>query len=235
MLKFKKDNNAGLYLTISFHLIVLIIFLSYSINSVIQEESSFLLDFSKQEQIEEEIAEQEMKESVSRELDELIAQANSPRNVIVDANSPLRDDRNSNPSRLYQEAEDLQRKLDANKLETEKYLNNNEEAVPVYKETPIEESSYKGPSVISYRLDNRKAVSLPIPAYKCVGGGDVTVSIIVNQRGYVKTAKILEPVSSPDKCLQEYALKAAKRSRFTSSSTAPDRQAGDIVYRFIAQ
>ena len=92
-----------------------------------------------------------------------------------------------------------------------------------------------GPSVLSYRLEGRKGQSLPIPAYKCIGGGDVTVAIIVNRKGYVVNVKVVENVSSPDICLQDYAMRAAKRSRFTASSTAPERQAGEIVYRFIAQ
>ena len=49
---FKKDNNAGLYMTIAVHLVLLIVLLSSRIGYLIQEESSFVLDFTKEEEIE---------------------------------------------------------------------------------------------------------------------------------------------------------------------------------------
>ena len=68
-----------------------------------------------------------------------------------------------------------------------------------------------------------------------MGGGDVSVSIIVNRKGYVTGVKIIEAVSSPDQCLRDYALRAASGSRFTASQDAQERQVGEIVYRFVAQ
>ena len=78
-------------------------------------------------------------------------------------------------------------------------------------------------------------MSLPIPVYKCLGGGDVTVSIQVDRKGYVQKAAIVAYFSSQDRCLQEYALRAARQSRFTASVDAPPLQTGEIVYRFIPQ
>ena len=54
------------------------------------------------------------------------------------------------------------------------------------KSREVKETSYKGPSVLSWVLDNRRALSLPIPVYKCQGGGTVTIQIIVGRNGYVK-------------------------------------------------
>ena len=51
-LKLEKENKAGLYLTVIFHLTVIIVLLLYSIDSSIRREESFVLDFSKQEDIE---------------------------------------------------------------------------------------------------------------------------------------------------------------------------------------
>ncbi len=45
-------------------------------------------------------------------------------------------------------------------------------------------SSYKGPSVVSYELDGRKA-SKSSPAYRCLGAGHVTVIITVDPSGKV--------------------------------------------------
>lgn len=215
--------------------------LAYSIHRTVSQETSFVLDFTKQEELEREREIQAFKESVSAELDELIAQSrqSAPRNVAVDASRSgerLRDDRSANPSEVYDEARRLQEKLDASRREAQEAMDSEDNvAIGQKNEETKSKETYVGPSVLSYRLEGRKGQSLPIPAYKCIGGGDVTVAIIVNRKGYVVNVKVVENVSSPDICLQDYAMRAAKRSRFTASSTAPERQAGEIVYRFIAQ
>ena len=240
-IKIDNDEKAGLYLTVIFHLILIIVILAYSIHRTVSQETSFVLDFTKQEELEREREIQAFKESVSAEIDELIAQSrqSAPRNVAVDASRSgerLRDDRSANPSEVYDEARRLQEKLDASRREAQEAMDSEDNvAIGQKKEETKSKETYVGPSVLSYRLEGRKGQSLPIPAYKCIGGGDVTVAIIVNRKGYVVNVKVVENVSSPDICLQDYAMRAAKRSRFTASSTAPERQAGEIVYRFIAQ
>jgi TonB family protein len=89
--------------------------------------------------------------------------------------------------------------------------------------------------VLSWSLDGRKASRLPIPAYRCYGGGEVTVIITVNNRGDVLNAKVDDGVSSKDHCLQEFAVRAARLSKFSASPEAPARQMGTITYAFIAQ
>ena len=243
-LRIDSDNKAGVYLTVIFHLVVIIVLLSWSIHAQLTKDTSFLIDFSSQEE-EERLAEmQQMRESVSEELDaELDALLSSARgqnpsnirNVAVDASEPLKDDRYENPEDIYKDARELQERLDRTRREVEQSAEG-EDNVEVYKEeNDTRKETYKGPSVISYSLDGRKAMSLPVPAYKCQGGGDISVSIIVNRKGYVVGTKIIEGVSSEDQCLREYALRAAGRSRFAASPDAPERQAGEIVYRFIPQ
>jgi len=233
----KRENNAGLYLTVAFHLLLLIILLGSRITYLLREETSFILDFTKEELMEEIARREQLKEDVSKELDDLIAGRPAVRNVVVDATTrreALRDDRFRDPNQVYNEARMLQEKLNAAKRDAEANKGTDNVPDPVKQETTKTEA-YKGPSVISYTLDGRKAMSLPIPVYKCVGGGDVNVTIVVNRRGYVIAAVVKPDLSSPDNCLQEYAIRAAKSSRFTASTTAPERQTGEIVYRFIAQ
>ena len=103
------------------------------------------------------------------------------------------------------------------------------------KEEKSDKKEYSGPSVLSYNLDGRKASHLKIPAYRCYGSGDVTVIITVNNAGQVVGAKVLDSVSSSDNCLRNYAVRAARLSRFSASTTAPANQTGEILYRFIAQ
>lgn len=236
---FKKDNNAGLYMTIAVHLVLLIVLLSSRIGYLIQEESSFVLDFTKEEEIERQKKEEAIKEEVSKELDDILSGRTPVRNVVVDAGPKgrnLRDDRFKNPNQVYDEARELQKRLDAARQEAAKQQGADDVTSTTDQtksETKIE--TYKGPSVVSYSLEGRKSVSMTIPVYKCIAGGDVSVAIIVNRNGYVIGATVIENASAKDPCIREYAIRAATSSRFTRSSTAPEKQAGEIVYRFIAQ
>lgn len=236
----KKETRVGIYLTVILHLLVLIGFLLYQINSLVQKESTFVLDFTKQEEREEKAEKEKRREELSAELEDLIAGIQQQsRNVAVDISERerhLKDDRNRNPEQVYDEAKSLQEKLDAARKAVREQQGE-EEMVPAdridQKKTQTE--AYTGPSVLEYRLDGRKAMHLPIPAYKCLGGGDVTVAIEVDRKGMVVEALIVADFSSMDHCLQEFAIRAARQSRFTSSTNAPPRQSGEIVYRFIPQ
>ena len=101
--------------------------------------------------------------------------------------------------------------------------------------TVKEERKYSGPSVVSYYLEGRKASKLSIPAYRCMGAGEVTVLITVDNSGTVIAAKVDESVSSTDGCLRSFAIRAARLSRFSADAKAPARQTGNIIYQFIAQ
>ena len=235
-----KEKKVGFYSTIIFHLVVLIIFLLTAIHGVVSEETSFVMDFSKLEEIEKLEKEVALKEKASKELEDLLSgrtTSSAYRNVAVDRSSqPLKDDRFKNPNQVYDEARELQRKLDASRAAALREQGSDDVSSANNENLPdADAQQYKGPSVISYTLDGRKAVSLPVPAYKCQGGGDISVQITVNKKGYVTAASVIESVSSSDECLVRSAIAAAKRSRFRASSSAPDKQIGEIVYRFIAQ
>lgn len=234
-----KEKRVGIYATLSFHLIVLIILLAVSIGVVWQSESTFVLDFTREDELVKQQHEVELKEQVRENLDQMFGavEHSNVRNVAVDAGSKLKDDRFKNPSSIYEEARALQKKLDASKRDAmaEKAA---EEAVDMSQNNAAEEDNthqYSGPSVISWTLDGRKARALPVPAYKGYGAGDVYVQITVNQKGKVTSASVIKELSSPDASLHSYALEAAKRSRFSASDSAPQSQKGEIVYRFIAQ
>lgn len=235
-------NRAGLYLTVIFHLMVIIALLIHKIDSTIKAETSFVLDFSKQEEIERQQELEEMKTAVSDKLDRMIAVARSQqsniRNIAVDASAPLKDDRNTDAEQLYKDAERLAKELREGQNAIQ------EDAREETVELPSQQNGkgdgkngagYSGPSVLSYRLDGRKASHLPIPAYRCLGSGDVVVIISVDPQGRVVGAEIMDALSSSDKCLRNFAIRAARNSRFSVSTTAPNRQNGEIVYRFIAQ
>ena len=238
MKRLKKEDRAGLYITVIVHLTVIIILLASQLSLSLRKEESFLLDFTRQETIERLEKELAFKEEVSRRLDELISsQGNVPiRNVAVDRGA-LRDDRGTDAEQLYKDAERLQEALN-NTFNREE---SPEEYVPVAppktegQDKKEQQEVYTGPSVVSYSLDGRKASRLPIPAYRCMGSGQVTVIITVDNAGNVLIAKIDDNISSDDTCLRNFAIRAARSAKFSASSTAPARQVGNIVYAFIAQ
>lgn len=239
----RQEDKAGIYITVIVHLAVLVVLLVTGIATMATKETSFVLDFTKEEELRRRAEQERRSEDISKELDRMIREAGKQpdrniRNIAVDAGEKLKDDRGAND--VYDQARELQRKLDANRnaaLAEQK----TDDAVDLSQsgKTGTGESkrdvSYKGPSVVSYTLDGRKAVNLRIPAYKCQGGGDVTVIIEVNRQGRVVSAKVMEDVSEKDRCLQEYAVNAARQSSFKPSQDAPLRQTGEIVYRFVAQ
>lgn len=237
----KPKLSAGFYITLIFHLLVLIILLSSKINFLLKEDTSFIIDFSREEEIAKLERLAKIREEVSQEIDELLSGRSAVRNVAVDRSANrgerLRDDRFSDPSEIYQDARRLQENLDASKREAEN-LEGGDVEVPNRRGEVEEErnqESFRGPSVISYYLKDRKARRLPVPAYKSQYGGDVTVSIVVNPKGAVIDASVVTERSSGHPSLYEHAIAAAKRSRFTASPYAEAKQIGEIVYRFIAQ
>ncbi|MBO4465680.1 MAG: hypothetical protein J5748_03275 [Bacteroidales bacterium] len=233
-----RDNLIGILVTVSVHLaVILILLLTVVRPSIDRQRQSFLLDFSKQdpiEKLEREIARQKAaNERVEKMLREAGVQGEAPRNIAVDR-SKLKDDRGTDAKKLYDDAKRIEQQYKAN-------MNRREEdfsasvSKPKPKEAETNEPEYQGPSVLSYSLGDRKGSYLPIPAYKCIGAGEVTVIITVNAAGDVVDAKIQDGVSSSDECLRNYALGAARRSRFSRSKTGAAKEIGNIVYSFIAQ
>ena len=237
-----KDKKIGFYTTLIFHLVALIVLLSASIGRVMEREDSFVLDFTGYEELEKQIKALQVKERAEKEVERLLSGEDQARvrdeyrNVAVDrSGSRLKDDRFKNPSQVYEEAEELQRRLDESRRRAEMEQGSDELLQTRKKNSEKGEESYRGPSVISYSLNGRKSLSLPVPVYKCYAGGDVSVRITVNRKGYVVAASVIAGASSADECLVRAAIDAARRSRFRASLSAPEKETGEIVYRFIAQ
>ncbi len=235
------ENKAGLYFTVIFHLTVIIVLLAFQIGNTLRREESFVLDFSKQEEIERREKEVRMQEDLSRKLDDMISaarQSSAPiRNIAVDAGSRLKDDRGTDADQLYKDAERLANDLKNGQKDGIEEDARGETVEMQHQNKPDQsrQKAYSGPSVVSYTLDGRKASHLKIPAYRCYGAGDVTVIITVNPQGQVINARVMEEISSSDPCLCNFAVRAARLSRFSASTTAPAKQTGEILYRFIAQ
>ncbi|MCQ2144042.1 MAG: energy transducer TonB [Bacteroidales bacterium] len=238
-MRLNREDKAGLYVTAIFHLAVIIILLLVQIGRELGKEDTFVLDFSKQEEIEREEKEMAFKEDISNRLDELLRQAPSQhvRNIAVDGLSQLKDDRNTDASKLYEDARRLAEDLKDPGRQSAIEEDARDEAVEAWNpNTPSDKKrDYSGPSVLSYILEGRKASHLEIPAYRCYGGGQVTVIITVNPQGTVVNAKIMEDVSSADQCLRNFATRAARLSKFSATTATTQNQLGEITYAFIAQ
>lgn len=237
----KKEDKAGLYTTVIIHLAVLVVLLATSLGFSLQRENTFVLDFTRQEELEKMQQELErlqkeaaFQQAVSERLQAEIDAAPDAgyRNVAVER-SALKDDRGTDAESLYKDAERLANELKGGFEAPDDGFSAN---VPDKKEDKKKEERkpYSGPSVLSWKLEGRSAQKLPIPAYRCMGAGEVAVLISVNSAGEVTLAKVDESRSSTDGCLRSFAVRAARLSRF-SACQSPARQEGEIIYQFIAQ
>lgn len=241
-MKLTPDQKAGLYITVSVHLAVIIVLLAVRIGYEIKRENSFVLDFTQQEEKERKQQEAELQEKAELDLDRLLAaaaalqQQNGVRNIAVDRAS-LKDDKGIDADKLYQDAQRLAQELkDGQKQQQEDpdaFASTQPDQTP--QEQEEKPRPYSGPSVLAWSLDGRNASHLPIPAYRCYGAGEVTVIITVNNRGDVVNAKVDNNLSTADNCLRTFAVRAARLSKFSASPSAPARQMGTITYAFIAQ
>ena len=233
-----------------FHLTVIVVLLIHQLDISKEKEAVYIFDFTKQEEIEKEekeleklMKEMEEKEDMIKKLEQEIEQklanatsnSSAVKNLAVNTGGQLKDDRGTDADQLYKDAKRLEEQLKNGQNKEISDIASKTSEEPSVNNTPKKGPEYSGPSVLSYTLDGRTATSLPIPAYRCFDGGQVTVIIQVGRQGNVLNAKVNETVSSTNKCLQDYALRAALQSRFSKSDTAPERQTGEIVYQFIAQ
>lgn len=241
--KLQPEDKAGLYITVIFHLAVIIVLLASQIARQASGGRTYEFDFSQEvrelerlqqekDRLEGEVA---YRQAISERIDRALEDAGVPvRNIASSRDEPLKDDRGTDAGKLYEDAARLAREL-SDGLDIDEPDEDYVSLPSKHEETSKESKPYSGPSVLSWSLAGRKASSLPIPAYRCMGGGEVTVIIGVDNSGTVTYAKIKEDVSSDDACLRNFAIRAARMSRFSSSSTSPARQMGDIVYKFIPQ
>ena len=244
MRRLSSEDKAGIYTTVIVHLAVVIVLLLAGLDFSLKQENSFVLDFSKLEEKERLEAEVErlreeaaFKESIREKLQAELASTPSSaiRGVAVDRGA-LRDDRGTDAEQLYKDAARLQEELSKGYQPEQDDVADPGPVVPEKTQEKKQDAPvYSGPSVVSYYLEGRKASKLPIPAYRCMGAGRVTVLIVVNPGGTVISAKVDDSVSSKDGCLRAFAIRAARLSKFSAKADAAPKQPGNIVYEFIAQ
>ena len=244
---FCRRHRVGIYGTIIIHLLVAILFLSLKIASVRNEiNDPISIDFEK-EQVDPDILKEKVIKELAQLQSEIAALGQSDlRNTSADVSKesksdkqPLSDDRNTQTDKLYDEARQLQERLEAGKANLAK-LEQSEDGTEELKgrESAPKKGKVAAPGkvLVNYDLGGRKAYRLPVPAYTCEGGGEVKVIIVVSKDGYVVSAKIEGKNSNADECLWTSALRSAKMSRFQIvENPVAGQMTGYILYRFVPQ
>jgi hypothetical protein len=254
MLHFIKEHKNGILGTIIFHLVLVNLFLIVRISTMKQEDTSqIIIEFPEEEQ-------EKPKEtrsiprmdniSVDDYIEKNYSNYAAKLSKLNEAEKKLYGDYQAQ-GQQQEMNEEYKKKVIQEALgeEYEKYFNqevNSSKDLPepgkqtMKKETkenpPGEKTYYKGPTTITYELENRYDVYMPVPVYKCEGGGIVSLSIWVDPTGNVIKASIDElQENTGNDCLVEAALNAAHNSKFNAEPSAPEKQQGTLTYQFIPQ
>lgn len=232
------DNRIGLCVTIIVYLVFAIVFVSAKIGtSKRQAPETIYIDLGAVELLEEE--RDRLLEEVKRNNSQI--DWNSIRNLSSNENAlneNLEDEKGTNTSALNASAEATEREMQANREAYERGLReagtigDNRQQGKGDKEQ--KDTKRKGSVTVSFSFSNpvRYSRYLVKPAYRCEGGGEVIVSVVVNQRGEVTSAVV---TSGGDECMRQTAVESARNSRFDINNNAPTKQQGTITYIFIPQ
>jgi hypothetical protein len=238
--------RVGIFATLIFHLCALILLMAMKISTVSQQISAAQIEISFEDEeqlrkeelrrLQAELAAEIRRQRAENDIEaELKRQMQSPnaqqlRNVAVNEETPA-DERKSD---VLRENDELQKRISATYDMMRERGGADDVKTPAKSQKNKSDKVYTGPSVLSYFLKNREAHYLPVPVYKCEGGGEVKVIIVVSATGTVIDARIDKAKSSPDDCLWEMATNAAYRSKFSANDRVA-RQEGHIVYKFQRQ
>lgn len=246
---FLRRNKYGVMGTLGFHMLLIILLLTFKLNTEREfSESEIFIEIppevseqllkEEQEKIEEVL--EEKKSEISRSVDELL------RSVAVNQN--VEKSKSDTKRNLDKMIEEIRKDLDDYRSDGEigsggelkEFMKDSlsaEEAKEKQKFLDsLESIEYSGPSSVYYSLEGRHKIYLPIPVFKCEGEGLVVVQIEVNQAGRVIQSQILEKESGvQDDCLYTAALQASRKTRFNVSTSSPQQQIGKITYQFVKQ
>jgi len=245
VLDFIERHKVGILATILFHLLLITIFLILQLNALKpKKETQVFIDFTLPEDLQKEIKQkqEEVKKLNSHDFINTMQQEYLGHNIAVNEadNSKqnidkmvtdIKNELNIKDQTIEDKALE---KNTLNKIETKEVTSIKKPAYTVNEKG--ERTFYKGATTISYFLEGRSEVYIPVPVYKCQGSGKVALEIEVDPGGFVITAVINKKESQiTDECLMQAATTAALTTRFNAKNEAPSRQAGRITYIFIAQ
>jgi hypothetical protein len=236
------DRLIGILVTVIFHLVLVIIFLSFKITSIQNLIDNLIMIDIEEPRVSELIINPPSAEDAQfdRYLSEYLEseRSNVPVNVAAKLNDQISTDKfvDEFTNELYSNrSEEMirnqERLKELEEMESEKAVVAEGDSSKVSKP-----QVFNGKTNIFYSLKDRYYLRLPVPVYKCEGSGIVEVRILVDQKGFVVNAQIPDLGDSMNEiCLAEAAKTAAMSTRFNTDYGAPARQEGTITYYFQPQ
>lgn len=236
-------HRRGIMGTVIFHLVLVIFLLSMEISKVaVHAEMEIVMEAPDPEEIQKQQEEEQRKQEIrqkssTEEVEQLL------RSIAVNENIKEKSNRQETNVQQYVDEimEELQETGDGGRYKAQRDKNYKRDSLQSLRDKREQEldslksTFYSGRSSVSYNLKDRYARFLPIPVFKCEYGGKVVVEIMVNRRGVVQKAVVVESQSQSDDCLWRVAVDAAERSRFNEKPDAPALQKGTITYNFVKQ
>ncbi|WP_294142331.1 energy transducer TonB [uncultured Sanguibacteroides sp.] len=232
----------GIMGTLIFHLLLAIGLLSMGISKMnVHKEVEIVLEMPEPEVIQQMIEEKKelIRQRANDEVEEML------RSIAVneEVKNEKRPDREpiENVQEYIKEIQEELKGSYGNRYETKKDKHYKTDSLQHAKDEQqrkldsLQSIVYVGKSSVSYKLEGRYKVFLPIPIFKCEYGGKVVVAIVVNQKGHVVKAEVIDKESKQDDCLRDVAVDAALRSRFNQDDKASEYQTGTITYNFVKQ
>ena len=235
------DNRETICITVIVYLLVAIVLLSSRI--ILQprrEDAAIVMDFSQAEEL------QRLEEELERaqRLNDMLNGMQAPdygevKNAVSNEHAEEMEESLSEETReLFERSEEVMEQMERNGAEYEQMLGMlGEERRPEERSAERRDARIAGGVTVSFSLARpvRHAVNLPVPSYKCSGGGTVVVDIVVSRNGDVLSASVDKSRSASDNCMTEAALEVAMRSRFNVDPSAPGRHSGTVTYVFVPQ
>lgn len=235
------DNRETICITVIVYLLVAIVLLSSRI--ILQprrEDAAIVMDFSQAEEL------QRLEEELERaqRLNDMLNGMQAPdygevKNAVSNEHAEEMEESLSEETReLFERSEEVMEQMERNGAEYEQMLGMlGEERRPEERSAEHRDARIAGGVTVSFSLARpvRHAVNLPVPSYKCSGGGTVVVDIVVSRNGDVLSASVDKSRSASDNCMTEAALEVAMRSRFNVDPSAPGRHSGTVTYVFVPQ
>lgn len=246
---FVSRNKYGIMGTLAFHMLLLIILLSFKLNTKREfSEPEIFID------IPAEVAEQILKEE-EKKIEKALEEKNSEISKTVDellksiaVNQNVKKSKSDPKVKVENMIDEIRKNLEeygsdeapgGKKSSNDYKLDSITAAEAKEKQRALDSLQsieYSGPSSVYYSLEGRHKIYLPIPVFKCEGEGKIVVQITVNRSGKVIDAKVLEKESGvKDECLFEAAIGASYKTKFNVSSSSPIQQKGSITYHFVRQ
>ena len=229
--------------TVIFHLVLAIFLLSMEISRIqVHTEMEIVMDTPTPEERQKKEEEQQRKEEIRQKTSQEEVER-MLRSIAVNENAVQPEKRADASVQQYVDEilKELEEEGNSGRYKAQRDKNYQKDSLQNDRDKREQEldslksTFYAGESSVSYNLKDRYARFLPIPVFKCEYGGKVVVEILVNPKGVVQKAKILEDQSQSDDCLWRVAADAAKRSRFNEKPDAPALQKGTITYNFVKQ